>query len=356
MYSRVRRSLGGVYLLGLLATSPFSRVEAGTEGSEVVKDRAPDARMTIEQAPFTIETVPPHARVRPNAGDRFRDCPECPEMVVVPGGSFRKGSPPGEQGRDHLEGPVHEVTIAVPFAVGRHEVTVDEFRRFVDETGHLAGSSCHTHEGVDWEGWPVELPDSTWGYRLGRNWRKPGFDQSGRHPVVCVSWEDAQAYVAWLSRETGEEYRLLSESEWEYAARAGTTTARPWGEDESGQCRYANGADASAKERYLDWPAASCRDGHVKTAPAGSFAPNDWGIHDMLGNVWEWTEDCPNGYLGALSDGGASESGDCSRRVLRGGSWYAEPGELRSANRDAFTTRDRAANLGFRVVRTLVAP
>ena len=123
-----------------------------------------------------------------------------------------------------------------------------------------------------------------------------------------MNWDDAQAYAAWLSREAGEKYRLPSESEWEYAARAGTATARYWGEGESGQCRHANGGDASVKERYSDWKwtVASCRDGHVHTAPVGSFAANGWGLHDMLGNVWEWTEDCWNGsYAGAPSDGSA---------------------------------------------------
>ena len=281
-------------------------------------------------------------KVGPKVGDRFRDCPECPEMVVVPAGSYRMGSPSYEQGRGVYEGRGLEVTIAAPFAIGRHEVTVAEFGRFVDETGYSAGNSCWTYEGGEYED------------RAGRGWRNPGFGQSGRHPVACVNWNDAQAYVAWLSRETGEKYRLPSESEWEYAARAGTATARYWGESESGQCRHANGADASAKERYSGWTVASCRDGHVHTAPAGSFAANGWGLHDMLGNVWEWTEDCWNGsYAGAPSDGSAWEYGDCARRVLRGGSWSNGPSVLRAANRSRVTTGIRNIGSGFRVARTL---
>ena len=282
---------------------------------------------------------------RNKAGDRFRDCAECPEMVVVPSGSYRMGSPSSERWRDENEGPVHEVTIAVPFAIGRHEVTVSEFGRFVDETEYLAGSSCYTYE------------DGKAAYRAGRGWRDPGYGQSGRHPVGCMSWDDAQAYAAWLSRETGEEYRLPSESEWEYAARSGTLTARPWGEGESGQCRHANGGDASFKERYPNWsfPVASCRDGHVHAALVGSFAANGWGLHDMLGNVWEWTEDCWNGgYEGAPSDGSAWKYGECSRRVLRGGSWYyGSPGILRAAYRVSVTADDRYLFNGFRVARTL---
>ena len=179
---------------------------------------------------------------------------------------------------------------------------------------------------------------------------------SGRSLVACVNWNDVQAYAAWLSRETGEQYRLPSESEWEYAARAGTATARYWGEGESGQCRHANGGDASTKERYLDWPwsVASCRDGHVHTAPVGSLAANGWGLHDMLGNVWEWTEDCSNGsYEGAPSDGSAWEYGNCSERVLRGGSWFISPSGLRAANRVGSTSGNRGSGLGFRVARTL---
>ena len=278
-----------------------------------------------------------------SAGDRFRDCPECPEMVVVPAGSYRMGSPSYEQGRHEHEGPVREVTIAGPFAIGRYEVTVAEFERFVNETGYSAGSSCWTYEGG-------ETMD-----RTGRGWRNPGFAQSGGHPVACVNWNDAQAYVAWLSRKTDEEYRLPSESEWEYAARAGTATARYWGEGESGQCRHGNGGDASVKERYWDWPwtVASCRDGHVHTAPAGSFGANGWELHDMLGNVWEWTEDCWNVSYAERHRTAAWEYGDCRRRTLRGGSWSYGPSGLRAAIRVGDSTDDRGNNYGFRVARTL---
>ena len=280
----------------------------------------------------------------PTAGDRFRDCAECPEMVVLPAGSYRMGSPSHEQGRVGDEGPVHEVTIAAPFAIGRHEVTVAEFGRFVDETGYSAASWCWTLENGKWES------------RNGRGWRNPGFDQGGRHPVACVSWDDAQAYAAWLSRQTGEEYRLPSESEWEYAVRAGTATVRYWGEGQSDQCRHANGADLDlTKEGYSSSrTTVACRDGYAYTAPVGSLAANGWGLHDMLGNVWEWTEDCWNGrYAGAPSDGSAWEYGNCAWRVLRGGSWLSFPGYLRSAFRYRYDTGYRDLNLGFRVARTL---
>ena len=246
------------------------------------------------------------------------------------------GSPSHEQGRREDEGPVHEVTIATPFAIGVYEVTVGEFRQFVDETGHSVASLCLT------------------GNRTDRGWRNLRFGQGGRHPMACVDWDDVQAYTAWLSQETGEEYRLPSESEWEYAARAGTSAAWPWGRDESDQCRYANGADASAKERYSDLTVASCRDWHADAAPVGSFGANGWGLHDMQGNVWELTEDCWNdSYAGAPSDGSAWEYGDCRRHVLRGGSWFGSPPYLRAAERFWVATGNRDVTYGFRVARTL---
>jgi len=306
------------------------RLPAGHYRVEVSADGYETRTVTVRHGGTPTTQHVALRKAGPKAGDRFRDCSECPEMVVLPAGSYRMGS------------PSYEVTIAAPFAIGRHEVTVADFGRFVDETGYSAGSSCRTYESGEWES------------RAGRGWRNPGFGQSGRHPVACVNWNDAQAYAAWLSRQTGEEYRLPSESEWEYAARAGTATARYWGEGESGQCRHANGADASTKDRYSGWTVASCRDGHVHTAPAGSFAANRWGLHDVLGNVWEWTEDCWNGsYAGAPSDGSAWEYGDCARRVWRGGSWYNQPSRLRAVSRYRFTTGYRINYLGFRVARTL---
>ncbi len=276
-------------------------------------------------------------------GQRFRDCPDCPELVVVPAGAFMMGSPSHEQGRFEEEGPVHQVRIGRPFAIGVHEVTVLEFGRFVEVTGHSTGGSCH-----------VWTTGGQWELRNGFGWRSPGFGQGGGHPVVCVSWDDARAYLEWLSRSTGERYRLPSEAEWEYVARAGTVTARWWGEGESGQCARTNGADASAKESYSGWTVASCRDGYVHTAPVGSFAANVWGLHDMLGNVWEWTGDCWNGsYAGAPADGSAWESGDCSDRVLRGGAWLSCPRDLRSAIRVGDGTGLRNDVVGFRVARTL---
>ena len=247
-------------------------------------------------------------------GTVFRDdCAACPEMVVVPAGSFMMGSPESEEGRYDDEGTRHRVTIGSPFSVGVYEVTFAEWDACVRAGG------CGGYRAED-EGW-------------GR----------GSRPVINVSWEDAREYVRWLSRETGEEYRLLTEAEWEYVARAGTQTARYWGESESGQCRYGNGYDRTGHaELEFSWDPVSCSDGYVHTAPVGLFEPNAFGLYDVLGNVWEWTQDCWNdSYSGAPTDGSAWRSGDCSRRVLRGGSWGDAPGNLRSANRIWDSAGDR---------------
>ena len=247
-------------------------------------------------------------------GRVFRDCAGCPVMVNVPPGRFMMGSPGSEEGRYDDEGPRHEVTIGYPLAVGVYEVT------FVEWDACVSAGGCGGYRPID--------------RGLGR----------GRRPAITVSWEDAQAYVAWLSRETGEEYRLLSESEWEYVARAGTQTARYWGGSATGQCRYANGDDDSV----------SCSDGYAQTAPVGWFQPNAFGLYDVLGNVWEWVEDCWNGnYAGAPADGNPWTSGDCSQRVLRGGSWFNHPDDLRSAFRSRISAGLRNYYDGFRLARTI---
>ena len=240
------------------------------------------------------------------AGDVFRDCEECPELVVVPAGRFRMGCVSGRDCQDN-EQPVHEVQVA-SFALGVHEVTFEEYDRFVQATGH-------------------RRPADRWG--------------RGGQPVINVSWEDADAYVAWLSRETGESYRLPSESEWEYAARAGRTTRYSWGPD-IGRNR------ANCTRCGSRWDAAG-------TAPAGSFAPNGWGLYDMHGNVWEWVVDCwHENYARAPRDGSAwTSSADCGRRVLRGGSLYSDPVLLRSARRYNHVAGARLVSYGFRVSMTL---
>ena len=281
-------------------------------------------------------------------GAWFQDCPGCPEMVVVPAGTFAMGSPSFEPGRYGNEGPIRQVTIPARFAVGRHEVTRRQFGFFVEATGRPAGRSCRM-----WDGGRKGRPE--------RGWLNPGYRQTGRHPVVCVSWEDANAYAEWLSRRTGKHYRLLTEAEWEYAARAGSRTARYWGEEVSGQCAHANGADRRVRKepsyKWLGWKrgSAPCDDGHARTAPVGGYSANGFGLHDMLGNVWEWVEDCWHGSYAAIPlDGRAWKAGEgCGRRVLRGGSWGDLPKDLRSAMRYGKPPDRRHDYLGFRVARAL---
>ena len=279
-------------------------------------------------------------------GQVFRDCDHCPELVVVPPDTYLMGSPVSEEGRDEDEGPRHRVVMRKAFAIGTTEVTRGEYARFVREAGLSGDDSCRTFEGERWD------------LRSGRDWRDPGYHQTDRHPAVCVNWDEAHRYVAWLSRETGREYRLPSESEWEYAARGGTDTSRHWGEGTRFQCWYANGADLALKERHRDREKdiASCRDRYVYTSPVKQFAKNEFGLFDLLGNVWEWTADCGNrGYGEAPGDGSGWMRGECGLRVLRGGSWYSEPSSLRSANRLLNEVGLRNGNVGFRVARTLTS-
>ena len=278
--------------------------------------------------------------------DVFRECGEgCPEMVVVPAGAFTMGSPESEVGRGNNEGPQHAVTIAHPFAVGKFHVTVDQFAAFVKATHYDAGSSCYGWTGTKFE------------KREGWSWKDPGFAQSGTDPAVCLNWEDSKAYVAWLSQKTGKTYRLLSESEYEYATRGGSRGRFFFGDDEAELCRYGNGADKTAKAEIpggAGWTVVPCSDGYAYTSPGGSFAANSFGLYDMYGNAISWLEDCYHGdYKGAPADGSAWTSGDCGRRVLRGGSWLGSPGYLRAADRGWDSSDYRSNYIGFRVARTL---
>jgi formylglycine-generating enzyme required for sulfatase activity len=262
--------------------------------------------------------------------DTFQECSQCPQMLVVPAGSFTMGSPASEPERDDYEGPQHQVTIARAFSVGKFDVTRDEFAAFVHETGYDAGSKCRVYSGTAWT------------EKDGLSWRALGFAQTGSDPVACVDRSGAQAYVNWLQKKTGKGYRLLSESEWEYAARAGTTTAYYWGD-----ALGINNADCNVCGSQ--WDAKT-------TAPVGSFAPNPLGLFDMAGNVDQWVADCwSKSYDGAPADGSASTSGDCGLRPIRGGSWFSSPGYLRSAWRLGINTDYRSNNIGFRVARTLAA-
>lgn len=308
---------------------------AQTEKKPVVAEPAP--------APVPPIATQEYGEVQ-RPGKVFKDCTDCPEMVVIPAGSFEMGSPGSEASRYDSESPQRRVSVR-SFAAGKLEITRGQFAAFVKDSGHNAGSKCRTFE------------DGKMGERSGRNWRNPGYSQADSHPVVCVSWDDAKAYVAWLSRKTGKSYRLLSEAEWEYAARAGTSTARYWGESPDQACGYANVGDQTTKSQVPGWiyDVHNCTDGHATTAPGGSFKPNAFGLYDMIGNAWEWTEDCWNKtYSGALSDGNAWTTGECSvGRVLRGGSWSSLPKFARVAHRNRDVTAAQGSGVGFRLARML---
>ncbi len=279
---------------------------------------------------------------KPAPGESFQDCDICPEMVVVPAGSLQMGSPSYEEGRRDWEDSLHRVAIPHDFAVSKFEITKEQFRVFIDETGYVASQECSTNV------------DDEWDYRA-NSWRDPGYYQDGRHPVVCVTFTDVSRYLDWLSAKAGVNYRPLTEAEWEYAARAGTTTARYWGDDPNLGCAYANVRDQTLKNTFSHWSdAAECHDNYVRTSPVGSYRANSFGLHDMLGNVWEWTADCWNeNYNGAPSDGSAWTAGDCGKRVVRGGTWFQRPTRSRSANRGWSTTDYAGFHGGFRVARDL---
>jgi formylglycine-generating enzyme required for sulfatase activity len=286
--------------------------------------------------------------------ESFKECEDCPEMVVVPAASFTMGSPESESGRNSWEGPQHVVTFAKPFAVGKFEVTVDQFAAFVRDTGYNAGTVCWTYENAKFDD------------RFDRSWRNPGYAQDGSHPAACVSWQDAKAYVDWLAKKTGRGYRLLSEAEWEYAARARTEPGSGprfgFGNDEAAICAHGDGLDQTAKGEFPrtgTWTFLPCSDGYVHTAPVGRFSANGFGLYDFIGNVREWTEDCyheDQGYRGAPVDGSAWLSGPCRYRVLRGGSWLSYARLLRLAFRFRSAPDFRLDDVGLRVARTLQAP
>jgi formylglycine-generating enzyme required for sulfatase activity len=269
-------------------------------------------------------------------------------MVVIPPGSFLMGSPESDPHQEPHgeERPQHEVTIGYALAVGRYEITRDEYARFVRETKLPDPTGCNAHNPPRWPNVP------------GVSWHNTVLPQTGRHPAVCMSWSEAVAYTKWLSAKTGETYRLLSEAEWEYAARSGTTGQDFWGDSQAYACVYANGPDESMFRRFPDQRAnlpdtIPCDDHYVFTAPVGSYRPSPWGLYDMMGNVFEWVEDCWwQNYENAPTDGSARLQGDCEKRVNKGGSWTSIPTGLRAVHRgdDQFSTT-RVLDLGFRVAR-----
>jgi formylglycine-generating enzyme required for sulfatase activity len=293
----------------------------------------------VQHASAPKEAPAPAAAAVPEPGTVIRDCPTCPAVVVLPQGRFKQGSLRAEGGATAFETPLHWVAIG-SLSMSANAVTVDDFQQFVADTGaDMRG--CDTYDG-DWK----RRPDNSW--------KNPGFPQTGTHPVTCVSWNDAKAYARWLSAKTGHSYRLPSASEWEYAARAGGEAVQPWSADGSAACATANVADASAAQRYPGWTVFGCSDGYVYTAPVGSFKANSFGLNDMLGNVFQWTEDCWHAdYTDAPIDGSARSDGDCSEHELRGGSWFSTPAYVRANYRNHFAADYRTSSVGIRLVRDI---
>jgi formylglycine-generating enzyme required for sulfatase activity len=274
----------------------------------------------------------------------FRDCDSCPDVVVVRAGEFMMGSSKSEieaGTAEDNEGPQRKIVIPQSLAVGRFEVTRDQFEAFVRNSGHKVGEKCWALENNE----PRERTD--------RSFRNPGYLQNGSHPAVCVSWDDATAYADWLSTTTGKSYRLLSEAQWEYTARAGMAAATV---PEADMCAFGNGADQTARQAKLpgNWAYLACTDGYSHTAPVGSFKANAFGLYDLMGNVWEWVDDCYGRNLTEIpADGRARTSDDCREHTVRGGAWSTPARMLRTAVRAKAPAGARFDDVGFRVVRTL---
>jgi formylglycine-generating enzyme required for sulfatase activity len=292
---------------------------------------------------------------RPESAPRvFQDCPDCPRMVALTGGSSVIGSPTDEPER-HEKEPVQHTEVIGAFAVSETEITRGQFAAFVADTKREIPVGCYTHgDGMD----------STSDLDARSSWREPRFEQNDDHPVVCVVWQDAKDYAAWLSRRTGQSYRLLSDAEWEYAARAGTTSAYFWGDNADRGCAYMNGGDPSLVRALPMWKQTverdraagssgarilECDDGSAFTSAVRRYEPNAFGLYDVAGNVWEWVDACRD------EPTAGSTNDQCTLRGVRGGSWDDWPMELRSADRHKTPADTRRNDLGFRVARSASA-
>lgn len=301
----------------IVPTVPYSPTSPSTQPSDT---ETQNAQQTAEVAPKVAETA---ANVK-----TVRDCGDCPLLVIVPAGEFSMGSTASDPNHQDDESPRHSVNFTKPFALGSYEVTFDQWDECVKD------GACKDAPA-----------DEGWG--------------RGSNPVVNISWDDiTKQFLPWLTKKSGKSYRLPTESEWEYAARSvkgtGNELAFGFGNNASELCTFGNGADLTAKESSGSNEAIDCRDGFANTAPVGSFKPNGFGLYDMHGNVWEWVADCWNdNYAGAPVDGAANLGGDCSTRVLRGGSWNSDTANLRSAVRGWNREGGHSDSIGFRVARDL---
>jgi formylglycine-generating enzyme required for sulfatase activity len=303
----------------------------------------------------TVAAAAEPAAAQLKAGQAMTDCKDCPEMVVLPPGSFEMGSTADERRQQGVpdifgnrEQPRHHVTIGRAFAVSRNEITRGQYARFVAATMRPIPDDCIGYD----------RQKDNWGLRKG-SWQDPGFKQQDDEPAVCMSYVDARDYAAWLARQTGKRYRLVTEAEWEYAARAGTTTARYWGDSPQVVCENTNimstatFAEIGSPESWQDKLVCTARD--AWTVPVGSFEPNPFGLHDMYGSVWEWIADCAHdNYVGAPTDGSAWDEPNCQKRTVRGGAFHSEFWLARSATRGAgLDPAARPVASGIRIARDL---
>lgn len=271
-------------------------------------------------------------------------------MVVIPAGTFQMGAPPGENERFNVsvneannDQPQHQVTFAKPFALAKFDVTREEFAAFA------TAANFHPHAGCQ------TFANGAWQAQAQATWQEPGFAQTDRDPVVCMNQLEISAYLTWLKNRTGKNYRLPTEAEWEYAARAGTTTAYYWGDDIKAACTYENVGDQTLGEKYNIAGTIPCRDGFADIAPVGSFKPNPFGLYDMLGNIFVLTGDCWNdSYAGAPNDGSAWTTGDCTKLVMRKAAFgNIRAGMYRAANREPEGDIVKRNRVGFRVALSL---
>ncbi|MBM3513551.1 MAG: formylglycine-generating enzyme family protein [Alphaproteobacteria bacterium] len=277
------------------------------------------------------------------AQQTFRDCADCPEIVVIPAGTFVMGAPDDEPDRQRWDGPPTKITIAKPFALATYETTRHQYAAFMRESRHRTPGPCRIFTG-------------TWGPSDQSDWQRVNFAQGDGHPQVCVDWYDALAFVEWLNTKGGHSYYLPSEAEFEYANRAGSQKTFPWGNDRAEICNHANVADKRVKDRHPQVEAHDCDDGFEFSAPVGSFPANAFGLHDTFGNVWEWVFDCW-AFDHTLSDGTArpvTSGENCHKRIIKGTGYESVARYARSAARGRDDIPDfRIAVIGFRVAARL---
>ncbi len=344
-------AMAAAVVVGLIVAFGLANVSGPAREPEQASTIAPPAAEETPDAVPAGGARPAVEKPQPASTDRLRDCADCPPLIVVPPGSFVMGARGDEAGAGEVptsiiasESPGHGVTFQHRFALQQTEVTRHQFAAFVKDSGYQA-IGCKVFDGTS-----LVLDRS-------KDWRDPGFFQDDDHPVVCVSPMDAKAYIKWLSEKAGVQFRLPSEAEWEYAARAGGSDALPWGSDPTAACVHANAADASLISQFKgrDLSLFFACDGHYAfTAPAGKHKPNAFGLNDMLGNAREITADCWNpDYRGAPGDGAARMDGDCGAGASRGGGWFDPPPNMRTARRLKTEATERRSDQGFRIARDI---